>query len=240
VHFNPASLLQGQYGRLILHGLVLTVELTVCAWLLAMMLAIVLAVIRLTDRPLPRRMVMTYVAYHRNVPTLVQLMVWYFGVPALVSEQTQIWLAQYNSEFLLALIALGMCQAAYFSEDIRTGLRALGPGQGEAARSLGMTYLGAMRHVILPQALRHAAPALANNSILLFKNTSLAMAIGLPELTYAIRDVDSESFRTFECYMIASVLYLSGSLLLMALGGWIGRRYRIGGASVIGGARLTV
>ena len=228
MHINPVSLLQGQYGRLILHGLVLTIELALCAWLLAMMLAIVLAVIRLTDRPIPRRMVIAYVAYHRNVPTLVQLMVWYFGVPALLSEATQIWLARYNSEFLLALIALGMCQAAYFSEDIRAGLRTLGPGQGEAARSLGMTYLGAMRHVILPQALRHSAPALTNNSILLFKNTSLAMAIGLPELTYAIRDVDSESFRTFECYMIASVLYLSGSLLLMALGGWIGRRYRIG------------
>lgn len=230
MHINPVSLLQGQYGRLILHGLVLTIELALCAWLLAMMLAIVLVVIRLTDRPIPRRLVIAYVAYHRNVPTLVQLMVWYFGVPALLSEATQIWLARYNSEFLLALIALGMCQAAYFSEDIRAGLRALGPGQGEAARSLGMTYLGAMRHVILPQALRHSAPALTNNSILLFKNTSLAMAIGLPELTYAIREVDSESFRTFECYIIASVLYLSGSLLLMALGGWIGKRYRIGEA----------
>ena len=230
MHLNPVSLLQGQYGRLILHGLLLTIELAVCAWLLAMMLAIVLAVIRLTDRPLLRRAVSAYVAYHRNVPTLVQLMVWYFGVPALVSEQTQIWLARYNSEFLLALIALGMCQAAYFSEDIRAGLRALGPGQGEAARSLGMTYLGAMRHVILPQALRHSVPSLANNSILLFKNTSLAMAIGLPELTYAIREVDSESFRTFECYLIASVLYLSGSLLLMALASRIGRRYRIGRA----------
>ena len=228
MHLNPVSLLQGPYGRLILHGLLLTVELAFCAWLLAMVLAIILAVIRLTDRPALRRMVIAYVAYHRNVPTLVQLMVWYFGVPALVPEQTQIWLARYNSEFLLGLIALGMCQAAYFSEDIRAGLRALGPGQSEAARSLGMTYLGAMRHVILPQALRHAAPALANNSILLFKNTSLTMAIGLPELTYAIREVESESFRTFECYLMASVLYLSGSLLLMALGGWIGKRYRTG------------
>ena len=231
MHIEPLSLLEGQYGRLIFHGLSLTIELAVCAWLLAMVLAIFLAIIRLTDRPFLRRLVIAYVAYHRNVPTLVQLMVWYFGIPALLSARTQLELARYNSEFLLAMIALGMCQAAYFSEDIRAGLRALGPGQSEAARSLGMTYLGSMRHVILPQALRHAAPALVSNSILLFKNTSLAMAIGLPELTYAVREVESESFRTFECYLIATVLYLSCSLLLMAVSSWINRRYRIAGAS---------
>ena len=231
MHFDPVSVLQGRYGQLIFHGLALTLELAFCAWLLAMVLAIVLAVVRLTDRPVLRRLVIAYVAYHRNVPTLVQLMVWYFGIPALVSEQTQIWLARYNSEFLLAMIALGMCQAAYFSEDIRTGLRALGPGQSEAARSLGLTFFGSMRHVILPQALRHAAPALVSNSILLFKNTSLAMAIGLAELTYAIREVESDSFRTFECYLIATALYLSCSLLLMAGSSWLSRRYRVAGAN---------
>ena len=231
MHFDPASVLQGRYGQLIFHGLAVTIELAFCAWLLAMVLAIVLAVVRLTDRPVLRRLVIAYVAYHRNVPTLVQLLVWYFGIPALVSEQTQIWLARYNSEFLLAMIALGMCQAAYFSEDIRAGLRALGPGQSEAARSLGLTFFGSMRHVILPQALRHAAPALVSNSILLFKNTSLAMAIGLAELTYAIREVESDTFRTFECYLIATALYLSCSLLLVAGSSWLSRRYRVAGAN---------
>lgn len=229
MHFDPLSLLEGGYGELIFHGLCLTLELALCAWLLAMILAVFLTIIRLTNHPLLQRLVVAYVAYHRNVPTLVQLMVWYFGIPALLSEKAQIGMARYNSEFLLALIALGMCQAAYFSEDIRAGLRALGPGQSEAARSLGMSYLGSLWHVILPQALRHTAPALVNNSILLFKNTSLAMAIGLSELTYAIREVESESFRTFECYLIATVFYLSGSLLLMAAGGWIAKRYRIVG-----------
>lgn len=231
MHFDPLSLLEGRYGELIFHGLCLSLELAMCAWLLAMILAVFLTIIRLTHRPLLQRLVIAYVAYHRNVPTLVQLMVWYFGIPALFSEKAQLWMARYNSEFLLALIALGMCQAAYFSEDIRTGLRALGPGQSEAARSLGMSYLGSLWHVILPQALRHAAPALVNNSILLFKNTSLAMAIGLSELTYAIREVESASFRTFECYLIATLFYLSGSLLLMAAGRWTAKRYRIIGTS---------
>lgn len=230
MHFDPIALLDGRYGSLIFDGLATTIELAASAWLIAMVLGIILAVIRLTDQPLLRKLVAAYVEYHRNVPTLVQLIVWYFGIPALFSPATQIWMGRHNPEFLSATIALGLCQAAYFSEDIRTGLRAIGTGQSEAARSLGMTYLASMRHVILPQAIRHAAPALINDTILLFKNTSLAMVIGLAELTYVVRDVDSQTFRTFDCYLIATVLYLLGSLLLMALAGMAANRYRLSDA----------
>ncbi len=225
MHFDPLSLLDSRYGHLIFQGLATTMELAASAWLLAMVLGIALAIIRLTNhRPL-RAFVAAYVEYHRNVPTLVQLIVWYFGIPALFSRGVQIWIGQHHPEFISATVALGMCQAAYFSEDIRSGLRALGVGQSEAAKSLGMTYLGEMRHVVLPQAIRHAAPALINDSVLLFKNTSLAMVIGLAELTYAVRDVASQTFRTFDSYLIATVLYLLGSLLLMALASLIASHY---------------
>ena len=226
MHFDPLSLLDSRYGHLILQGLATTIELAASAWLLAMALGIMLAIIRLTNHKPLRVFVAAYVEYHRNVPTLVQLIVWYFGIPALFSRGVQIWMGQHHPEFISATVALGMCQAAYFSEDIRSGLRALGVRQNEAARSLGMTHLGAMRHVILPQAIRHAAPALINDSVLLFKNTSLAMVIGLPELMYAVRDVASQTFRTFDSYLIATVLYLLGSLLLMALASLIASRYR--------------
>lgn len=231
MHFDPITLLDGRYGHLIFQGITTTLELAASAWSLAMVLGLILAVIRLTHHEWVQRLVAAYVEYHRNVPTLVQLIVWYFGVPALFSRGVQIWVGRHNPEFLSAMVALGMCQAAYFSEDIRSGLRALGAGQSEAARSLGMTYLGSMRHVILPQAIRNAAPALINDSVLLFKNTSLAMVIGLAELTYAVRDVDSQTFRTFDCYFIATVLYLIGSLLLMALARGIETRYRLSRAT---------
>ena len=231
MHFDPITLLDSQYGHLIFQGLATTMELAASAWLLAMVLGMILAVIRLTRHDWVRRLVVAYVEYHRNVPTLVQLIFWYFGVPALFSRGVQIWVGRHDPEFLSAMVALGMCQAAYFSEDIRSGLRALGAGQSEAARSLGMTYLGSMRYVILPQAIRNAAPALINDSVLLFKNTSLAMVIGLAELTYAVRDVDSQTFRTFDCYFIATVLYLIGSLLLMALARGIETRYRLSRAT---------
>jgi polar amino acid transport system permease protein len=71
-------------------------------------------------------------------------------------------------------------------------------------------------------------PALVNHAVSLFKNSSLAMAIGVAELTYTVREIESQSFRTFEAYLLATVLYLAFSLLLMALGAWLGQRYRIG------------
>lgn len=92
-----------------------------------------------------------------------------------------------------SLIGLGLCQAAYFSEDLRSGLRSIPPGQAEAARALGHSYIGAMRHVLMPQAIRNAVPALVNHSVSLFKNSSLAMAIGAAELTHAVKEVESQS-----------------------------------------------
>ena len=142
----------------------------------------------------------------------------------------QDWLSDHNGEAIFAIIALGLCQAAYFSEDLRSGLRAVPTGQAEAARALGHGFVGSMRHVLMPQAVRNAMPALVNHSVSLFKNSSLAMAIGVAELTHAVKEVENQSFRAFETYCIATVLYLVCSLLIMAVGAWLARRNRIAGA----------
>jgi polar amino acid transport system permease protein len=160
------------------------------------------------------------------VPTLIQLMMWYFAIPTLLPEALQMWINNYNAEFLFSLTALGLCQAAYFSEDIRSGLRAIPDGQNEAARALGMSYVRAMRGVILPQGIRNALPAVINHTVLLFKNTSLAMVIGVADLTYVTRDIENQTFRTFESYIVATVGYLFFSLLLMGLGALLARRFQ--------------
>jgi polar amino acid transport system permease protein len=157
-------------------------------------------------------------------------MLWYFGISSLLPQEVQGWLSEHNGESLFAIIALGLCQAAYFSEDLRSGLRSIPDGQAEAARALGHSYLSAMRCVILPQAVRNAVPALVNHSVSLFKNSSLAMAIGVAELTHAVKEIESQSFRTFEAYLVATVLYLAFSLLIMAAGAWLSKRYSIAGA----------
>ncbi|MGI4799778.1 MAG: amino acid ABC transporter permease [Janthinobacterium lividum] len=225
-----AVLLNPEFAAMIQTGIRFTFTVFAGAWLLAMALAMVLLTVRLMPSPIAQRAVAAYVSYHRNVPTLVQLMLWYFGISNLLPDGLQEWLADHHGEAIFAVIALGLCQAAFFSEDLRSGLRAVAPGQAEAARALGHSFVGSMRWIILPQAVRNAIPALVNHTVSLFKNSSLAMAIGVTELTHVIREVESRSFRTFEAYTVATVFYLAVSLLLMAMGAALARHYRLAAA----------
>jgi polar amino acid transport system permease protein len=226
--FDLSAILQKpEFGAMLLKGIEMTMVVAAASWLMAMALALLLLTIRLTTHPLAERFVAAYVSYHRNVPTLVQLMLWYFGIGNLLPGDFQSWLSGHHGEAIFAVVALGLCQAAYFSEDLRSGMRSIPAGQTEAARALGHSYIGSMRRVILPQAVRNAVPALVNHTVSLFKNSSLAMAIGVAELTYTVREIESQSFRTFESYLLATVLYLGFSLMLMGMGAWLGRRYSI-------------
>jgi polar amino acid transport system permease protein len=224
-----AILLNPEFRAMLAEGMVMTVIVAVGSWLLAMALGIALLLVRLTPSRVADGAVAAYISYHRNVPTLVQLMLWYFGISSLLPNGLQGWLGEHHGEVIFAIIALGLCQAAYFSEDLRSGIRTVGRGQAEAARALGHGYIGAMRFVLMPQALRNSMPALVNHTVSLFKNSSLAMAIGVVELTGAAREVENESFRTFETYLLATILYLVCSLLIMAVGAQLSRRANLAG-----------
>lgn len=202
-------------------------ELTLLAWLLAMLVGTVLAVVRMTNSRLAQVGVAAYVEYHQNVPMLVQIFLWYFGVATLLPANWQQWLNANQSEFVFAFIAVGLAMAAYMSEDLRGGIRSIPKSQMEAARALGLSYLDASRLVILPQAIRIAMPTLVSHTVLLFKNTSLAMTIGVAELTYVTREIESQSFRTVEVYLFATAAYLFISLFIMAVGEWVERSLRI-------------
>ena len=220
-------LLRPDYLSMIQDGLVTMLELTLLAWILAMAVGIVLAVVRMTPGRMGQLLVTAYVEYHQNVPMLVQIFLWYFGVATLLPSAWQQWLNAHHSEFLFAFIAVGLAMGAYMSEDLRGGIRSIPRSQMEAARALGFSYLQATRLVILPQAIRVAMPTLVSHTVLLFKNTSLAMTIGVAELTYATREIESESFRTMEVYLFATAVYLLVSLLIMAAGVQVERRLQI-------------
>ncbi len=225
-----ALLLNPEFSGMLLQGLKMTLVIAAGSWTLAMTLALVLLALRMLPSRITERGVQAYVSYHRNVPTLVQMMLWYFGLASLLPGPLQAWLSENHAEAAFAVISLGLCQAAYFSEDLRSGLRAVPAGQSEAARALGHSYVGAMRHVLMPQAVRNAVPALVNHSVSLFKNSSLAMAIGAAELTHAVKELESRTFRAFESYLIATVVYLLISLLIMAVGAWVQRRSALASA----------
>ena len=225
-----AILLNPQLAGMLADGFLVTLIIATGSWLLAMSLGILLLMIRLMPSRIANHAVRAYVSYHSNVPTLVQLILWYFGISSLLPTSLQEWLSEHYAEATFAIIALGLCQAAYFSEDLRSGLRSIAAGQEEAARALGHGYVGTMRYVMLPQAFRNALPALVNHSVSLFKNSTLAMAIGVAELTHAVKEVENQSFRTFETFLIATLVYLACSLVLMGIGAWLSHRARPVGA----------
>ncbi|KMO36251.1 ABC transporter permease [Methylobacterium variabile] len=225
-----AVLSNPDFARMLWRGAMMTLVVAAGSWCLAMSLALVLLTVRLAPGRIGDRIVAAYVSYHRNVPTLVQLMLWYFGIASLLPDAVQYWLNDHGAEVIYGIVGLGLCQAAYFSEDLRSGLRAVPSGQMEAARALGHGFLGAMRHVLMPQAFRNALPALVNHSVSLFKNSSLAMAIGVSELTHAVKEVENLSFRTFETYLIATIAYLAVSLVIMGIGAGLQWRTQVAGA----------
>jgi len=222
--FDFGALLGQGYPALIWGGLMTTLEMTLFAWLLAFVLGSVLAVLRMLNIRALNYVIAVYVAFHRNVPMLVHILLWYFGVGAIMPLFIEDVVNQIGGEFVYSTIAIGLVTAAYVSEDLRSAIRSIPRGQMEASRSLGLSYLQSMRKVILPQAFKISIPPLTNQTLLLFKNTSLAMAIGLIELTGAGREIESATFKTFEIYTVVTVLYLAISLLLMFVGAYLSKR----------------
>jgi len=183
----------------LLEGAGLTVFISVIAMILAVLLGLVLAALTQVPGRWPARLVRGYVEAFRNTPLLIQIFIVYFGLPQLGLRL---------SPFLSGLSALVLYAAAYNTETFRAGLEAVHRGQHDAAASIGLSPLQAMRHVIAPQAVRIAFPALGNNLVSLVKNSSLVSTIGMVELMFVANDISFNNFRTFEIYGAAAVLYV--------------------------------
>jgi polar amino acid transport system permease protein len=222
-HLEFGAVFARPFAHLLLSGAINTFELTAASWVLAIGLGTVLAILRASGA-VATKIVAAFVSYHQNVPMLVQILLWYFGVPTILPYSAQSWANAHNGELIYASIAVGLCMSAFFSEDIRSGLRSVPYGQQEASRSLGLSFLATLRFVTLPQAIRNALPAFVNHTVMMFKDTSLAMTIGAAEMTYVVREIENETFRTFEAYAVATAFYLTVSLSLMGLGALVGKR----------------
>ncbi|MFI9659224.1 Glutamate/aspartate import permease protein GltJ [Pseudomonas aeruginosa] len=199
------------------------------------------AIARLSRRRLLSWPARAYLALFRNTPLLVQLFFWYFGVPALLPEALVSWLNTPHEtplldwpsfEFLAGAWGLTLYTSAFVAEEFRAGIASVRPEQRAAGLALGLTQRQVWRVVVLPQALRTALPPLLGQYMNALKNSSLAMAIGLAELSYASRQVETETFKTFQAFGIATLLYIGAIALIEAFGQALQqtRRYRQGGA----------
>jgi polar amino acid transport system permease protein len=219
--------LTGRYLEMLLDGLAMTLILFVAGWFLGLALALVLTLLRAAPIKPLQWLVSAYVEYHRNVPLLVQLFVWYFGMPQLLPRSFNAFLNQHNAELGFAIIAVACFMAAYMSEDFRSGLRAVPKEQREAARAMGFSFIETMRWILIPQAWRIALPALVNQTLHMFKGTSLAGIIGVTELTDIARQIEDNSFRVFEAFGVVTVIYLVCTFTLMLGGAALARRFRL-------------
>ncbi|HZZ13683.1 MAG TPA: amino acid ABC transporter permease [Paraburkholderia sp.] len=213
--------LDSRYLGWLAHGFVVTLMLSACVSVCATALGFALAMAQVARHRAVVAAARLYIIVFRNSPLLVQLLFWYFGAATLLPQP---WMAWLNTPHILNVgplalrwpsfelfagwLGLTCYTTAFIAEEFRAGIRGVGMGQYQAAAALGMTRYGSLRHVVLPQAVRIATPPLAGQYMNVVKNSSLAMAIGVAELSYMSRQVDTESFRTFQAFGTATVLYI--------------------------------
>lgn len=158
-----------------------------------------------------------YLEFFRNTPLLIQIFFWYFGSYKILPTAVNDWLNSMNFEFAAAVIALTIYSSAFIAEDLRSGILSIPREQMEASRSSGFSYLSSMYYIIMPQAVRISIPPLINQFLNLTKNSSLAMTIGVAELTYQARQVESYTFKGFEAFTAATLVYVMISLIITML-----------------------
>jgi len=216
-HFDWAIVTSGKYFEWLVSGLVVTLQLSLVGIVFSFLIGLLIAVMRMSHIKPVRWTALAYLEFFRNTPLLVQIFFWYFGSYKILPQAVNEWLTSTNFEFAAAVIALTIYTSAFIAEDIRSGVLSIPKEQMEAARSAGFTYLRAMQYIILPQAVRITVPPLVNQFLNLAKNSSLAMTIGVMELTYQARQVESYTFKGFEAFTAATLVYLAISVVITAV-----------------------
>jgi polar amino acid transport system permease protein len=209
----------GQYlfDSRILHGVLVTLELTVLSMLIGIVLGVILAVMRQSPNPVVSGGSWVYIWFFRGTPLLVQLLFWYnvaalfptidlgipFG-PSFIHGHANTLI----TPLAAALLGLGLNEGAYMAEIVRAGIISVDEGQTEAAQSLGMTRLMTMRLIVLPQAMRVILPPTGNETISMLKNTSLVSVIAYTELLYSAQQIYDVNYQTIPLLIVASIWYL--------------------------------
>ena len=205
VRFDVDTVGDFLFHPIILRAMRETLYIALLAMVLGIALGIVLAVMRASRNPIASAVAGIYVWFWRATPVVLQLLIMYFGLRQLIEDD----LFRDNwTRWRAAVITFGLNEAAYMAEIVRGGILSVESGQMDAAKSLGMTNLQAMRRVILPQALRVVVPPTGNELIAMLKNTSVAFAIGVVELMNAAKIQAAQSFKVMEMYTVAAFWYL--------------------------------
>jgi polar amino acid transport system permease protein len=230
------SVLWGDYGLRLIDGLFVTLHLIGYSLGIAFAIGLVFGIARWVGGRVLSPICWAYVEFVRNTPLLVQILFWYFSAAFILPKPVVLWLRDLGFEFASVVIALAIYHGAFLAEVVRAGLNSIHSGQYDAARALGLSFPQMMASIVLPQAFRILVPPLTNETVSLTKNTSLALAIGVTEIAYQAKYIESYTFRAVEALCAATVLYLVlclsltglGHLASLRLSRHIGKRHAVG------------
>ncbi|HZZ91440.1 MAG TPA: amino acid ABC transporter permease [Usitatibacter sp.] len=235
--FAPEPGGTGTFLHYLVVGLGWTLATALTAWVLALAVGSIVGTLRTTQNPWVVRLGNAYVEIFRNIPLLVQMFLWFFVMPELVPTRWGDAIKQMPppwSVFVPAVLCLGIFTSVRVAEQVRAGINSLPRGQRMAATAMGLTQGQAYRHVILPQAFRIILPPLTSEFMNIIKNSSVALTIGLMELTARARAMQEFSFQVFEAFAAATVLYIVTNLLVVVGMRWLESRVRVPGLIAIG------
>jgi glutamate/aspartate transport system permease protein len=208
-----------------------TLAVAACSWLVAMLVGALVGTLRtLTNSPWLSRLANVWVELFRNIPLLVQIFLWYFLVPKIFPVMQQV------PSFWLVVFALGFFTSARIAEQVRAGVQALPRGQRDAGMAMGLTTVQTYRYVLLPMAFRIILPPLTSESMNVLKNSSVAFAVSIAELTMFAMQAQEETSRGVEVYLAVTFLYAISAFAVNRVMAFVERRVQIPGYIVAGGS----
>jgi len=219
------------WGGMLLGGLGYTLMVAFFAWILAFTMGSVVGVIRTTQSVWLVRMGNAYVELFRNIPLLVQFFIWYFVLPGIVPA-IKAWVISLDPtehQLATAVLCLGFYTSARIAEQVKSGIQSLPRGQTNAGYALGLTTAQTYRFVLLPMAYRIIIPPLTSDTMSLIKNTSVAYSIGLVELFFRTREMGEITFKYFEAFAAATLIYIIISMVANRVMVHIERRVAVPG-----------
>lgn len=221
----------GAYWQWIVEGLYWTLAISGVAWIIAMVLGAIIGTIRTTQNAWLVRFGNGWVELFRNIPLLVQMFLWYFVIPEFIPP-LKAWMISTEplyAQYLAAVLCLGLFTSARIAEQVRAGIQSLARGQRMAGMAVGLTQPQVYRYVLLPMAFRIVIPPLTSETMNLIKNSSIALTIGLAELTFRSREIGEYTFRFFEAFTVATIIYLVLAMTANRVMAWVERRTSVPG-----------
>ena len=230
-NWNWGVLLQDPYFGWVWSGLGWTIVTACAAWVIAFGLGSVIGVMRTTNIGILRMIGTAYVELFRNIPLLVQMFLWYFVFPEVLPKEAGLWVKREMPlpEYTTAVVCLGTYTASRVAEQVRAGIQSIGQGQRYAGLAMGLTPVQVYRYVLLPVGYRIIIPPLTSDFLGVFKNSSLALTIGVLELTAQTRQIEEYTFQGFEAFTAATVLYCLVTFIVMTAMRIVERRTAIPG-----------